>query len=207
MGRPYTQLTHYERDRIEHEMSKGTPLRQIARALGRSASTLIREVRRNGMTAGRYRFGDGEIDTIRGPVGHPMVLLSAVDRCTRLTKLCRVPSRKAADLNAALCSTLTGLPVQTLTVDNGMEFASHIDLSARIGSPVFFAHEQCPCQRGTNENTNGLVRHYLPKFSPIELYSDAQIARIERLLNHRPRKCLGFRKPIEVARECSLLHL
>lgn len=155
----------------------------------------------------RTRLGDWEVDTMRGPTTSSMVLLSAVDRCTRLIKLRRVPSRKAADLNESLCAALAGWPVQSLTVDNGMEFASHVDLCARIGSPVYFAHEQCPWERGTNENSNGLVRHYIPRLTPIENYSDEYIARVERLLNHRPRKCLGFRTPDEAARAASLLHL
>lgn len=155
----------------------------------------------------RTRMGDWEVDTMRGPTRSATVLLSAVDRCTRLIKLRRVSSRKAADLNESLCAALAGWPVKSLTVDNGMEFASHVELSARIGAAVYFAHEQCPWERGTNENSNGLVRHYIPRLTPIEAYSDAQIARIERLLNHRPRKCLGFRTPDEAARGASLLHL
>ena len=75
----------------------------------------------------------------------------------------------------------------------------HREVTAAIGIKCFFAHPYASWGRGTNENTNGLVRWYLPKGTDFNTIIDQQIARIESLINNRPRKCLGFKTPLEVA--------
>jgi IS30 family transposase len=88
---------------------------------------------------------------------------------------------------------------RTLTLDNGTENAMHEEITSSIGIKCFFTHPYCSWERGTNENLNGLIRWYLPKGTDFSNISDEQIKHIESLINNRPRKCLGFKKPIEVA--------
>ncbi|MHB8913453.1 MAG: IS30 family transposase [Minisyncoccota bacterium] len=98
----------------------------------------------------------------------------------------------------AVCKRLTGLPVYTLTTDNGPENQEWRETRAAIGAPVYFAHPYCSGERGTNENTNGLVRWYEPKKTNFTNVSEERIAAVEYALNTRPRKRLGYRTPLEV---------
>jgi IS30 family transposase len=88
---------------------------------------------------------------------------------------------------------------RTLTMDNGTENAGHGKITAAINIKCYFAHPYASWERGTNEHVNGLVRWYLPKGTDFSKISYMQIAQIESLINNRPRKCLGFKTPIEVA--------
>ena len=88
--------------------------------------------------------------------------------------------------------------VQTLTVDNGTEFAQHEKVAKALKADVYFAHPYCAWERGLNENTNGLLRQYSPKGTNFKIISDAKIRQVEKQLNERPRKALGFRTPQEV---------
>jgi IS30 family transposase len=87
---------------------------------------------------------------------------------------------------------------KTLTVDNGKEFAKFNDIQATVGLDIYFSDPYSPWQRGTNENTNGLLRRYFPKGSNFKLISDEQLASIVKKLNNRPRKCLNYWTPHEV---------
>jgi IS30 family transposase len=89
------------------------------------------------------------------------------------------------------------LGCRSLTVDNGMEFASHRELATAVHAPIYFAAPGCPWQRGTNEHHNGLLRWWLPKGTDIGTVSDAYLQQIMRALNDRPRKQLGWRTPTE----------
>ncbi len=84
-------------------------------------------------------------------------------------------------------------------MDNGTENAEHQEITASIGIDCYFAHPDSSWERGTNENINGLIRWYLPKGTDFNTITDEQIARIESLLNNRPRKCLDYKTPSEVA--------
>ena len=88
-------------------------------------------------------------------------------------------------------------PKLTLTLDNGGEFADHRLIEKRTGLDIYFAHPYSSFERGTNENTNGLIRQYIPKKTLMSTVSDLKIRKIEWLLNHRPRKKLGYRTPYE----------
>jgi len=116
-----------------------------------------------------------------------------------LTKL----ERKTAEATfKAVTKRLKGLPKharRTLTLDNGTENARHEAITDAIGIKCFFAHPYASWERGTNEHVNGLIRWYLPKGTDFRMITDEQIANIENLINNRPRKCLGFKKTIEVA--------
>ncbi len=84
------------------------------------------------------------------------------------------------------------------TVDNGHEFARPTELEKKLDVPIYFAHPYHAWERGTNENTNGLLRQYLPKDTDLSQVTNAQLQSHVRQLNHRPRKCLGFQTPSEV---------
>lgn len=155
----------------------------------------------------RNVIGHWEADTMRSADGSSACLLTLVERATRYVRIALLAGRSAATLNAAAVELLRGLEVRSLTVDNGMEFAAHKKLSEAIGAPVYFCHAHCPQERGTNEQTNGLLRHYFPKGTDLGTYNAEQIARAERLLNRRPRVCLDYHSPEEAMRAATPLHL
>jgi transposase, IS30 family len=147
----------------------------------------------------RERLGDWEIDTLVGK-GHQGALVSLVERKSRYTLLQPVTQRLAnlvADATISLLHPFANL-VHTITGDNGKEFAEHVRIAETLKANFYFAHPYSAWERGTNENTNGLIRQYFPKktdFSKVPL-SETKIA-VDRL-NHRPRKCLDFKTPFEV---------
>jgi IS30 family transposase len=131
-----------------------------------------------------------------------VALNSLVERKSRLLKLTKLPRKSASDTVDAVVMRLKELPPETrrtLTMDNGTENAGHQKMTADIGIQCYFAHPYASLERGTNENTNGLIRWYLPKGTDFNTITEKQIAQIESLLNNRPRKCLGFKTPLEVA--------
>ena len=152
----------------------------------------------------RSRFGDWEGDTIRPIAGSEVGLLTLVERKTRLVRMALLFDRSAATLNATVARLLKGFVVHTLTVDNGMEFASHKELSRLIGAPVYFCHEHSPWERGANEQANKLIRYFMPRRIDMARYTTAYAVRVERLLNQRPRKCLNYLSPEQSMRQASL---
>ena len=160
---------------------------------------------RPAIVASRRRYGDWEGDTIvgRGRVGG---LLSLVERKSGFTLLARVPDRRAKTVRCAAQERLATLPdtlLRTMTFDNGKEFAEHERLSETTGLDIYFAQPYAAWQRGTNENTNGLVRQYVPKGTDLKATSHRAVAAIESSLNDRPRKRLGYRTPREVLNQYS----
>ena len=131
-----------------------------------------------------------------------VALNSLVERKSRLLKLTKLPRKSSSDTVSAVVMRLKALPPEarrTLTMDNGTENAGHQEMTAKIGVQCYFAHPYASWERGTNENTNGLIRWYLPKGTDFNTITTEQIAKIESLLNNRPRKCLGFKTPLEAA--------
>ena len=121
--------------------------------------------------------------------------------------LSSLPNASAAAVLEGFSRRLRTIPAclrKTLTYDQGTEMALHHDLAKRLRMDIFFCDPHSPWQRGTNENANGLIRQYLPKGANLKSYSDTDLRRIEQLLNHRPRKILGFRTPAEVFAELKL---
>lgn len=158
---------------------------------------------RPAIVAARRRYGDWEGDTIVGR-GRRGGLLSLVERKSGFTLLAHVPDRRAATVRAAAQKQFARLPDQlrcTATFDNGKEFAEHEQLSAATGLAIYFAEPYAAWQRGTNENTNGLIRQYVPKGTDLTAPSHRAVAAIQSSLNDRPRKRLSYRTPREVLQE------
>ena len=149
----------------------------------------------------RHQFGHWEGDSLVSRKSM-VALNSLVERKSRLLILTKL-KRKSKDATCkAVISRLQDLPDKarrTLTMDNGTENAGHEEITAAINIKCYFAHPYASWERGTNEHVNGLVRWYLPKGTDFSNISYGQIAQIESLINNRPRKCLGFKTPIEVA--------
>ncbi len=146
----------------------------------------------------RARVGDWEADTIVGKPGKA-VIVSLVERRSRLTRLAKASCRKAAEVEGAILRALAPLEkhVHTVTCDNGSEFARHLRLSHSLKGRFFFAHPYASWERGLNENTNGLVRQYFPKRTDFATVSEEEIEAVMDKLNRRPRKALGYRTPNE----------
>jgi IS30 family transposase len=146
----------------------------------------------------KLRFGDWEADTVRGPIRSSACVMTLVDRRSGYLIARLLPDRSADSLNKALIDALHGLPIHTITVDNGMEFAKFPVLEQELNTQVYFAHEHCPWERGLNENTNGLLRQFFPKGTDFSTISPLQLERAVSLLNSRPRKRYEFKTPEEV---------
>ncbi|MDR0600023.1 MAG: IS30 family transposase [Treponema sp.] len=97
---------------------------------------------------------------------------------------------------------LAGVTVRTITLDNGSEFAEFRGTGRDTGAEVYFAEPRSPWQRGTNENTNGLLRFYFSKGTDFRMVTDERVKEVVNLLNHRPHKCLGWFSPEEFAPGC-----
>ncbi len=146
----------------------------------------------------RKRLGDWEGDTIIG-AGQKGAVLTLVDRMSGYTLLGALPKKESERVVQQTIRLFKSMPaVETLTVDNGKEFAGHIQISEQTGVAVYFAHPYSSWERGTNENTNGLIRQYLPKSRRLDDVSQSELDEIMHKLNHRPRKRLDYQTPHEV---------
>ena len=147
----------------------------------------------------RRQVGHWEGDTLMG-TRHRHAIVSLVERKTGYAVLAKVPKKTAYLVSNAIIDRLKPIAghVRTLTYDNGKEFADHATIDEALGSISYFADPYSSWQRGSNENLNGLIRQYIPKSRPLSTVSDAELAKIESLLNNRPRKRLGYKTPHEV---------
>ena len=155
----------------------------------------------------RHQFGHWEGDTIVS-MKSTGTLCCLVERKSRLLLLTKLHKRTSDNVSKAIIGRLCSFPQharRTLTLDNGSENAGHENITESINVKCFFAHPYASWERGTNENTNGLIRWYLPKGTDFSKIPAEQIALIESLINNRPRKCLGYKTPIEVASSCVAL--
>ncbi len=145
--------------------------------------------------------GHWEGDLIIGKSGKSQIA-TLVERHSRLVMLARIPYDRCADRVAIILSQRIGeLPEQlrrSLTWDQGVEMAGHARFTVATNVPVFFCDPHSPWQRGSNENTNGLLRQYLPKGTDLSCYTQTELDEIAAKLNRRPRKTLGFKTPAEV---------
>jgi IS30 family transposase len=132
-------------------------------------------------------------------------IATLVERKTRFVMLIALPNGHRADVVAdALARKIIELPEQlkrSLTWDQGKEMASHARFTDETGVPVYFCDPRSPWQRGSNENTNGLLRQYFPKRAPIAHYTQAELDAVATQLNGRPRQTLGWKTPSQVLDE------
>jgi len=150
--------------------------------------------------ASRLVPGHWEGDLIKG-ARNGSAVGTLVERTTRLVLLAKMDGTDAASAYQGFTTKLRHVPAplrKTLTYDRGKEMAEHERLAQRLAIQVFFADPHSPWQRGTNENTNGLVRQYLPKGTDLSGYTQRELNAIAHRLNTRPRKCLNFATPLEV---------
>ena len=144
--------------------------------------------------------GHWEGDLIIGKGGKSQVA-TLVERHSRCVMLARIPYDRCADRVAIILSQRIGeLPEQlrrSLTWDQGVEMAGHVEFTVATNVPVFFCDPHSPWQRGSNENTNGLLRQYFPKGTDLSCYTQTELDEIAAKLNRRPRKTLGFKTPAE----------
>jgi len=136
-------------------------------------------------------------------------IATLVERHSRYVMLCKLPNGNGAEaVRIALAKRIATLPAnlrRTLTWDQGKEMAEHVRFTVETGVKVYFCDPKSPWQRGTNENTNGLLRQYLPKHADLSLYSQQQLNAIARSLNGRPRQTLGWMPPSQAFAEAVAL--
>ena len=145
----------------------------------------------------RERIGDWEGDTVYGGRGQGY-LVTLVDRKSRY--LCaRVLYNRGAEITKdAIIASLKGQCVKSISFDNGTEFVEFHEVEKALSTLVYFAEPHKPWQRGTNENTNDLLRFFYPKGYDFRTLSQEELDKVVSLINHRPRKCLGYLSPYEV---------
>ena len=132
-------------------------------------------------------------------------LNTLVERKTGLVLISKIPNGTSEVTASTVVSRLKSFPCKTLTTDNGTENFAYEKIQNELNISCYFAHPYCSGERGTNENTNGLIRYYLPKGTDFANISDETIKAIENILNNRPRKRLGWKTPLEVFNECVAL--
>jgi len=148
----------------------------------------------------RKEAGHWEGDTVVGK-GKQNALVTLVERVTGLTRMRYVEDCGSAAVNREMIAVANEANMESVTLDNGKEFAKHETFTQETGVVVYFADPYSSWQRGTNENTNGLIRQYFPKGTDFSTVTVQRIQEVEDMLNNRPRKRLGYRTPNQVWRE------
>ena len=147
----------------------------------------------------RCRIGDWEADTIIGK-NHRQAIVSIVERKSGFTLIQKVERKTAQAVSQAMTKLLKPYKnkVHTMTSDNGREFTKHEEIATALDADFYFAHPYSSWERGTNENTNGLIRQYFPKNRDFTTITDKEIRTAMERLNNRPRKRLGYKTPHQV---------
>lgn len=147
----------------------------------------------------RSRLGDWEADTVIGK-NHRQAIVSIVERKSGFTLIRKVERRTADAVSRAMTTLLKPYrqQVHTITSDNGREFAGHEKVAKALRADFYFAHPYASWERGTNENTNGLIRQYFPKGMDFTTITQQEINHAMKRLNNRPRKRLGYLTPAQV---------
>jgi transposase, IS30 family len=153
----------------------------------------------------KERIGDWEGDTIIGK-DHQGAMLTLVERRSKYTLIFPLKSKTAQAVEGKMDKDITKgmLPFHSVTFDNGREFTNHQQIAQKMECQVFFAFPYHSWERGLNENTNGLIRQYLPKKTDFKEYSDEYILEVQNKLNNRPRKTLDFLTPIEYLKKMKI---
>lgn len=148
----------------------------------------------------RSQTGHWEGDLIVGKDQHSAIG-TLVERQTRIVRLLHLPQRDGDTLHAALTARMADLPphlLRSITWDQGSEMARHLTITASLGAPVYFCDSRSPWQRGSNENTNGLLRDYFPKGTDLGAHPPEHLLAVENEINNRPRMVLDDRSPAEL---------
>jgi transposase, IS30 family len=155
---------------------------------------------RPAIVASRQRVGDWEGDTIIGTQDGGAVIASMVERKSRYTVLVKAKNKTTAEVTGSIHRQMKPVApmVYTVTFDNGKEFTHHKVIAQGLDTKIFFAKPYHSWERGLNENTNGLVRQYFPKKMRFDAITDDDLQSVANKLNNRPRKCLGYKTPLEV---------
>ncbi len=187
-GKLYKQLRHGRR-----KYRKGSRAKRII------IPKRIGIERRPAIVDKKKRFGDWEADTVLGKQGTGAIV-SLVERKSKLYLIRKVPAKSAADVSRAMIGMLWRYRghVRTITADNGSEFCDHELVAEKLKTDIYFANPYSSWERGLNENFNGLLRQYIRKGTDLRTVTAKQVADVERALNARPRKCLGFKQPAVV---------
>lgn len=186
-------MNHLRRERRERQK------RGAVHKMRRMIPDMVSISKRPSEVADRIIPGHWEGDLIVGK-GHKSAMGTLVERTTRTVILVPLKEKDAFSVRTAFEKEIKKLPrhmKQSLTYDRGMEMFEHKLFTAHTKMKVYFADPYSPWQRGTNENTNGLLRQYFPKGTDLSLVSRKEIKRVQRQLNGRPRKVLGYRTPYE----------
>ena len=145
----------------------------------------------------RLRIGDWEGDTVYGAVGKGL-LVTLVDRKTRYLCSGLLKNRVAEETRITIEKLLKELPLHSISLDNGSEFSEFKQLEINLNTEVYFAEPHKPWQRGTNENTNDILRFFFPKGTNFHEVTEEELEEVVYLINTRPRKCLDWKSPFEV---------
>lgn len=151
----------------------------------------------------RSEIGHWEGDLMIG-LKQASAIATLVERKTRTTIILKLKDRRTETVTQEMKKALSSLPIklrQSMTYDNGFEMANHKWLTDQTGMKVYFAHPYSSWERGTNENTNGLIRRYFPKGTDFNKVTYKQLREIQDKLNNRPRKVLGYRTPLELLKK------
>jgi transposase, IS30 family len=188
-GKLYKNLRHARRS---HRKKYAKPERRFKVKDKKSIEDRPSEV------AEKKRFGDWEVDTIMGK-DHQGAILTLTERTCNYILTAKLPQKTAEATAQAISDTLkkSGLPVLTITADNGTEFNHFAQVEKKLKIPMFFAHPYCSWERGANENNNKLLRQYIPKKMDFSQIDDQDLKHYQDLLNNRPRKKLAFESPQE----------
>lgn len=154
------------------------------------------------------RIGDWEGDTVCGGKGKGCIV-TLVERKSQVIASARSDNQEAQSVRKALCHALElmeiSIPIKSITLDNGSEFAQFKELEKDLGATIYFADPHSPWQRGLNENINGLFRFFFPKGCDFHKVTDDELQSVVSLLNNRPRKSLGYLSPFEfLSKKCCI---
>lgn len=149
----------------------------------------------------KRRFGDWEGDFIVSGKGGKGILIVLHERKARYVLIRKLVGVTIEQVHQFIWEMTGGYIVNTLTLDNDIMFKKHQELSRIIGAPIYFCHPYHSWEKGGVENSNKLIRQYVPKRSGISQYTDEYVQLIQNKLNHRPRKCLKYKTPLEIMRE------
>ena len=154
----------------------------------------------------RNTVGHWEGDTVYGAIGKGLII-TMVERKSRYLRCKLLDKRDSGLTKDSIVSMLDGLPVLSISLDNGSEFSQFRAIEEELKTVVYFAEPHKPWQRGTNENTNDILRFYFPKGFDFHSITQKDLDRIVEEINNRPRKCLGWKTPAEIfLADCVALH-